>query len=106
MAFVARTLCQTALAFVLFASNIVFTLFLRVLIFPLLVAAAAGDGMAWLISRLADRLPLPAAKRAAWRDLVDRRWSGLRQRMSHKAGAVRAQSALQGGISLVFQKCA
>ena len=105
MAFVAKTLCQAALALVLFASNVVFTLFLRVLISPLLVAAAAGDGMAWLISRLAGRLPLPAAKRDAWCDLVDRRWSGLRHRMSYKAVAMTVRSAVQGGISWVFQKC-
>src|SRR5215510_6989087 len=61
MAFLAWTLCQAALALVLFASNVVFTFFLRVLIFPLLVAAVAGYGMAWLISRLAGRLPRAAA---------------------------------------------
>jgi len=105
MAFLAWTLCQAALALVLFASNVVFTFFLRVLIFPLLVAAVAGYGMAWLISRLAGRLPLPAAKRDAWRDLVDRRWLGLRQRMSYKAVAMTARNAVQGGISWVFQKC-
>jgi hypothetical protein len=102
IAFLARTLCQAALFIVLIASEFVFALFLRVMTSPLLVAAAAGDGLAWLIRSLAGVPPLPAA----WRDLVDRRWSGLRQRMSHKAVAMTAQSALQGGISWVFQRCA
>jgi len=105
IAFLARTLCQAMLFIVLLASDFVFALFLRVLTSLLLVAATAGDGMAWLIKRLAGVPPLPRAKREAWRDLVDRRWSGLRQRMSHEAVALMAQSVLQGGISWVFQKC-
>ena len=105
IAFLARTLCRAALFIVLFASDLVFALFLRIMTFPLLVAAAAGDGMAWLIKRL-TRLPsLPAAKLEGWHDLVDRRWSRVRQRMSHKTVAMAARSVLQGGISWVFQKC-
>jgi hypothetical protein len=105
IAFLARTVCQAALVIVLFASDLVFALFLRVLTSPLLVAATAGGGMAWLIKRLAGLTPLPGAKREAWRELVDRRWSGLRQRMSHKAVAMTAQRVLQRGISWFFQKC-
>jgi len=74
------------------------------MISPLLVAATAGDAMAWLIKRLADLAPL-GARREAWRDLVDRRWAGLRRRMSHKAIAVLAQNVLQRGIAWIFQRC-
>src|SRR5262249_34022427 len=88
-----------------FASAFIVTLLLWVMISPLLVAATAGDGMAWLIKRLADLPPLPGARRQAWRDLVDRRWSGLRQRLSHKAIAMMAQDVLQRGIAWGFQKC-
>ena len=105
IAFFTRTLFQAMLLIVLFASDFVFVLFLRMMTSPLLVAATVGDGMAWLIKGLAGMPPLPRAKRAAWRDLVDRRWSGLRQRMSHEAVAMMARSVLQGGMSWVFQKC-
>ena len=105
IAFLTRTLFQAGFFIVLFASDCVFALFLRLLTSLLLVAAAAGDGMAWLIKRLAGVPPLPRAKREAWRDLVDRHWSGLRQRMSREAVALMAQGVLQGGISWVFQKC-
>ena len=103
--FFAKTLCQAALFMMLFASAFVVTLILWVMTSPLLVAATAGDGMAWLIKRLADLPPLPGARRQAWRDLVDRRWSGLRQQLSHKVIAIMAQDVLQRGIAWVFQRC-
>jgi hypothetical protein len=103
--FLAKMLCRAAFFIMHFASAVVFALFLRVMTSPLLVAATAGDGMAWLIKRIADLSPLPGAKREAWRNLVDRRWSGLRQRMSHKAIALWAQIVLQRGIAWVFQRC-
>jgi hypothetical protein len=103
--FLAKTLCRAAFFIVSFASAFVFALFLRVMTSPLLVAVATGDGMAWLIKRMADLSPLPGAKREAWHNLVDRRWSGLRQRMSHKAIALLAQDVLQRRIAWVFQRC-
>jgi hypothetical protein len=80
--FLAKTLFRAAFFIMSLASAVVFALFLRVMTSPLLVAATAGDGMAWLIKRIVDLSPLPGAKREAWRILVDRRWSGPRQRMS------------------------
>jgi hypothetical protein len=105
VALLARTLYRAARLIVLVAFDFVFALFLRVLTFPLLVAATAGDGMAWLIKRLADVPSLPGAKRDGWRDLGDRRWSGLRQRMSHRAVADAVQRLLQEAISWGFRKC-
>jgi hypothetical protein len=105
IAFLAKTLFQAVFFIMPLASAFAFALFLRVMTSPLLVAATAGDGMAWLITRLADRPALPGARCEAWRDLVDRRWSGLRQRMSHKAIALMAQNVLQRGIVWVFQRC-
>jgi hypothetical protein len=103
--FFAKTLYQAALFMMPFASTFVVTLFLWVMTSPLFVAATAGDGMAWLIKHLAGLPPLPAARRQAWRDLVDRHWSGLRQRLSHKAIALMAHDVLQRGITWVFQRC-
>jgi hypothetical protein len=104
--FLAKALYQAACFVVPFASALVFALFLRVMTFPLLVAATAVDGMAWLINRLANLPSQPDARCAAWRDIVDRRWSGLRQRMSHKAIAIMARSVLQRATARVFQRCA
>jgi len=103
--FLAKALYQAAFFIVLFASAVVFALLLRGMIFPLLVAAATGDGMAWLIKRLANFPLLPGERREAWRDLVDRRWFGLRQRLSHKIIAMMAQDFLQRGGAWVFQRC-
>jgi len=103
--FLAKTICRVAFFVMFFASAVVFALFLRVMTSPLLIAATAGDGIAWLIKRIADLSPLPGAKREAWCNIVDRRWSGLRQRMRHKAIGLLAQDGLQRGIARVFQKC-
>jgi len=66
LALLARTLGRAALLLVLLTSDLVFAFFLAVLTGPLLLAAATGDGMAWLMKRLAE--PLPEPRREAWRD--------------------------------------
>jgi hypothetical protein len=101
----AKTLYQAMLFIMPFVSAFVVTLFLRMVTFPLLVAATAGDGVTWLVKRLVDLPPLPGARREAWHRLVDRRWSGLRQRMSHRVIAMMAQNVLQRGSTWVFRKC-
>jgi hypothetical protein len=68
----AKTLYHAAFFITPVASAVVFAVLLRVMTSPLLVAATAGDSMAWLIKRLADLPPLPGARREAWCDLVDR----------------------------------
>jgi hypothetical protein len=98
--FLAKALYQAVCFVTPFVAAVVFQLFLRVVTFPLLVAATAVDGMAWL-TRLAV-LPLPPAARC---DLVDRRRSDLRQKMSHEAIAMMAQHVLQRGTAWVFQRC-
>jgi hypothetical protein len=102
--FLAKTLYQSAFFIVPLVSGFVFALFLRILTFSLLVAVTAGDGIAWLIKRVADLQQPPEARRELWRD-VDRRWSGLRRRLSHKAIAIMAQSILRRGIAWVFRRC-
>ena len=104
MALLARTLYRVILFVVLLVSDFVFALFLLVIAVPFLIAAAAGDGMAWLFKRLADASPLPDPKRQAWRDRVDRRWAGLRGRMSHEAVATVARSVLERAVAWVLRR--
>ena len=103
IAFLVKLLFQAAFYILALASAFVFALLFRVVTSLLLIAAIVGDGMAWLIKRLADLPQLSGAKRQALRDLVDRRWSGLRQRLSHEAVAMTTQGMLQRGSSWVFQ---
>src|SRR5215510_12177937 len=103
IAFLASTLFQAAFVVFTVASAIVFALFLRVMIFPLLVAATAGDGIAWLMRRLADLPRLSATQRKALRDLVDRRWSRLRPPLSREAVVLTLQSPVQRAILRFFQ---
>jgi len=105
LVFLAKALYQAAFLILPLASAFIFTLFLRMMIFPLLVAATAGDCVAWLIKRLADLAALPGARREASYNLVDRRWSRLRERMGHKAISMTVQNVLQRGIAWVFQRC-
>jgi len=103
--FLVRTLFRAALFVVLLASELVFDLFLRAIAFPLLIAAKAGDGTAWLLKRVAEvARRLPATKRQAWRDRVDRCWSGLRDRMSHEAVARAARSVFERAVASVLHK--
>jgi len=106
IAFLARTLFQAAFVIITVASAIVFALFLWVMIFLLLVAATAGDGIAWLIRRLANLQQLSATKRKALRNLVDRRWSRLRPRLSRDAVALTMQRVVQRGLFRFFQSFA
>jgi hypothetical protein len=104
-ALLARTLYQVAFFLISFASAFVFALLLRVMTFPLLVAATAGDGMVWLVKQLAGLLQPSGAKREARRELLDGCWAGLRQRLSHETVVKATQGVLQGGISWTFQLC-
>jgi len=103
IAFLASTLVQTAFFILALASALVFALLLRVVTSLLLVAATAGDAIAWLIKRLADLPQLSQAKRKALCDLVDRGWPSLRQRLSHEAVVMTTKSLLQRAISWVLQ---
>jgi hypothetical protein len=103
IAFLARTLFLAVLFIMAIASAFAFDLFLRVVTSLLLVAATAGDGLVWLIKRLADLPQLSGPKRKLLRDLVDRRWSGPRQRLSLDFVATTTQDVLQRGISSVVE---
>jgi len=103
IAFLARTLFLAVLFIMAIASAFAFDLFLRVVTSLLLVAATAGDGLAWLIKRLADLPQLSGPKRKLLRDLVHRRWSAPRQRLSLDFVATTTQGVLQRGISSVVQ---
>jgi hypothetical protein len=105
IALLARTLYRGARFVVLLASELVFGLFLRVIAFLFLVAATAGDGTAWLLKRLADVPLLPAAKRQAWRDRVDRHWSGPRHRIGHNVVAMTARNVVERAVVCVLQRC-
>jgi len=97
-AFLATTLYQAAMFVMPVVSALVFTLFSR-------AAVAAGDGIAWMLKWLSNLPPRPGARGEEWRDLVDRRWFHLRQRMSYEAIAMRARNVLRRGTERVFQRC-
>jgi hypothetical protein len=105
VALLANALYRAARLIVPLAFDLVSALFLRVLTFPLLVAAMLGDGTAWLTKRRAGASSLPGAKRDASHDPGTRCSPGLRQRITHRAIADAVQGRLREAISRGFQKC-
>jgi hypothetical protein len=104
IAFLTSTLFQIAFFFLAFASTVVSALVRWMLTGLLLVAATAGDAIAWSIKRLATHLPqLSGARRKAICDLVDRGWPRLRQRLRQEVVANTTQSVLQRGSTWVSQ---
>jgi hypothetical protein len=104
IALLTSTLFQAAFFFLALASTFVFTLLRQMLTGLLLVAATAGDAMAWSIKRLTNHLPqLSGARRKAICDFVDRGWPWLRQRLRQEALANTTQSVLQRGSNWVLQ---
>jgi hypothetical protein len=97
IACLATLLCQAALVILAVAFDLVSALLLGLMTLLLRAAVAAGDGMAWLIKRLTPAAP--------GRDLMDRRWSGLRQRMSSAAVAATARRALREAMAPLFRRC-
>jgi hypothetical protein len=90
--------CQAVLMVLVFAFELVSVVLVRLIAWTLSVAVAAGDGMVWLIKRLAV---LPPVRR----ERVDRRWSALRNRIAPAAVGAAAQRALPEVIAWVFGKC-
>ena len=104
IALLTSTLFQVAFFFLALASTFVFALLRQMLTCLLLVAATAGDVMAWSLKRLTNHLPqLSGARRKAICDCVDRGWPWLRQRLRQEALANTTQSVLQRGSTWVFQ---
>ena len=103
IAFLASTLFQAAFFILGLATALVFGLLRRMATSLLLVAATAGDAMAWLTKRLSNLPLLSGARRTACCDLVDRHWASLRQRLSREAVAMTTQSVLQRGSAWIFQ---
>jgi hypothetical protein len=100
IAFLTSTLVQAAFSVLALASTFVFALLRQMLPCLLLVAATAGDALAWSVKRLTNHLPqLSGARRKAIGDFVDRGWPRLRQ----EALANTTQSVLQRGSTWVFQ---
>jgi len=72
---------------------------------PLFIARALGDGIAAILRGIVRCLPVSAARRAAWRETVARKWAWLRQKISYQAFEHAVHRMFESGMAWVFRKC-
>jgi len=82
-----------------------FPILLQLARFPLFTVRIIGDAIAALLKGVVRFLPMSGTKREAWRDLVSRYWTWLRQKISYKAFEEAVHHAFERGMAWVFRKC-
>ena len=104
-ALAARKLLRATLSVLVHILDYAFPIFLQLMRFPLFTARIIGDGLAALLRGFVGYLPVSASKREAWRELVSRHWSWLRQKISYKAFEEAVHHAFERGMAWVFRRC-
>jgi hypothetical protein len=105
IAFAAQRVVQKIVWLLITIFDYAFPILLQLVRFPLFTARILGDGIAALLSGVVRFIPMPAARRDAWRALVRRSWAWLRQKFSYKAFEEAIHRAFEGGMAWVFHKC-
>jgi hypothetical protein len=73
--------------------------------FPLFTVRIVGDGVAALLKWIIRYLPVSGTTGDAWRELVSRYWSWLRQKVSYRAFEEAVHHAFERGMAWVFRTC-
>jgi hypothetical protein len=105
IALAAKKLCQATLSILVHILDYAFPVLLQVVRFPLFTARIIGDGVTALLKGVVGFLPVSGTTRQAWREVVSRHWSWLRQKISYKAFEEAVHHAFEGGMAWVFRKC-
>jgi len=105
IAFTTRRVVQKIVLLLITIFDYAFPILLQLVRFPLFTARILGDGIAALLAGVVRFIPMPAARRDAWRALVRRSWAWLRQKFSYKAFEEAIHHAFEGGMAWVFRKC-
>ncbi len=105
IAFVTRRMVQQALSLLITIFDYAFPIFLQLVRFPLFTARIMGDAVVALLSVLVRFIPMPKARRDAWRTAIRRSWAWLRQKFSYKAFEQAIHHAFESGMAWVFRKC-
>jgi hypothetical protein len=105
IALAAKNLFQVTLSILIHILDYAFPILLQLVRFPLFTARIIGDGVTALLKSVVGRLPVSGTTREEWRELVSRRWSWLRQKISYKAFEDAVHRAFEGGMAWVFRKC-
>ncbi len=105
IALAAKHVFKATLSILIHVLDYAFPILLQLVRFPLFTIRIIGDGVAALLKGVVRYLPVSATKREAWRELVSRRWSWLRQKVSYRAFERAVHHAFEGGMAWVFRKC-
>src|SRR5262249_39802923 len=101
----AKTLLQATFSILIHVLDYAFPILLQLMRFPLITARIIGDGVAALLMRIVGYFPVSNTRREALRELVNRNWSWLRQRISYKAFEEAVHHAFEAGMGWVFTTC-
>ena len=82
-----------------------FPILLQLARFPLFTIRIVGDAIVALLKGIVRFLPMSGTKREAWRELVSRYWSWLRQKVSYQAFEEAVHHAFERGMAWVFRTC-
>src|SRR5262245_18052752 len=105
IALATKSLLKFVLSILVDILDYAFPILLQVARFPLFTARIIGDGIAALLKGVVRFLPVGGARREAWRALVSRHWSWLRQKISYRAFEEAVHHAFEKGMAWVFRKC-
>src|SRR6516225_5042653 len=105
IAFATQRVVRKIVSLLITVFDYAFPILLQLVRFPLFTVRIIGDGIVALLSGVVRFIPMPAARRDAWRALVRRSWSWLRQKFSYKAFEEAIHHAFEGGMAWVFRKC-
>jgi hypothetical protein len=105
IALAAKYLYRATLSLLIHILDYAFPILLQLARFPLFTVRIVGDGIAALLKGVVRFLPVSGTKREAWRELVSRHWSWLRQKLSYKAFEEALHHAFEAGMAWVFRKC-
>ena len=105
IALVVKQLLHAMLRILIHILDYAFPILLQLARFPLFTIRIVGDAIVALLKGIVRFLPMSGTKREAWRELVSRYWSWLRQKISYKAFEEAVHHAFEGGMAWVFRKC-
>jgi hypothetical protein len=105
IALAAKHLFKVTLSILIRILDYAFPILLQLARFPLFTARIIGDGAAVLLMSIVGCLPVSRQAHEAWRNLVARNWSWLRQRISYRAFEEFVHDAFERGMAWVFRKC-
>jgi hypothetical protein len=105
VALAGKYLFKAAVSILIHVLDYAFPVLLQLVRFPLFTLRIIGDGVAALIKGVVRYLPVSGTTRERWRELVSRRWSWLKQKISYKAFEQALHHAFESGMAWVFRKC-